>query len=602
MAFCQSLDEAALDIHAGPDLKFFKAPAAEPLPATPETFYAVEPVADFATERREDPCWVVDDTISEPPPPAPVPENVLATSKNYDNQVVEMAQRLECETLKRLETPRTREACRRLGIKLDDLQAKTLQHFKGVGDSVERVRMRFNHYETKRQGLLKKVLKERGTIVAERLEQRSGSHRMTSLNVMEDMLDKEAKRLEKELKSQARCHNAIEKENETIMQKEKALRDRLQYRSERNYAKKRLDEERGEMARIESQSRAAKVSQRKSQHQLEEQNRQATYLAHRMEDEMRLMDFDKDKENDIRERIEQRELHKAQIDKMREVEDHERQTRALELAQRMEEKSEMLNRKREEMAQERDIKAEESNLRYYDVMERKDTLARQQDFKREQVGKQLREDDTRIYQLGALKEQLVEKRKMRQRQVAVAQGHTGRQIAPPRAAGPGPAAYNTREAFENAENYNRGGVKISTGNTKALVPNSIDEMIARSSAMPAPGSYDPKTLTKGGKSDLLSNGKSTFATATCRTYIEEEEMRAARVPGPGSYSVEQKGPTNGAKMVRDYVPTARDHSSWVAQTDTPGPAAYALDPFLRKERAMKYQGSLPTLYPTLRSA
>eukprot|EP00397_Hematodinium_sp_SG-2012_P036173 GEMP01039018.1.p1 GENE.GEMP01039018.1~~GEMP01039018.1.p1 ORF type:complete len:618 (+),score=156.12 GEMP01039018.1:42-1895(+) len=615
-SFCQSLDEQALDLRAGPDLKSITIPlpAENTLPTAPSVRAAdtlpadaVVAVPNLSTESGNDTAFGWNEADETADLSAASEGRVLATTKTYDNQAVELAQRLEGETLKRLETPRTRESCRRLGIRLEDLHAKTLQHFKCVGDSIDRVRMRFNHYETKRQVLLKKVLHERGKIVAEKYENRSGPGKMQSLQLMEELLDKEAKRLEKELRSQVRCHSAMEKENDCFQQKEQALQKRIQYRLQRNSVKARLDEDRAEAVREDAQSRCTKVEQKKAQLEQEDEARQATHLALLLEDEVRLMEFGKEKEVALRERAEIREQHKHQIGKLRETDELDRHTRATELYQKLEEKVENLLKRKEDMAHVRELKAEERNLRIVDAMDRKGMLERQHDFRREQMAKQLRAEEGRVEQLCVMKDQILEQRKLRHKQVAYVGGgkHSGRSLVV-RGDGPGPAAYNTREALM-AERYpGVRGVKISSGNTRILIPNSIDEMIDRTKLNPAPGFYDPKVLAKGGKTDL-SGGHGrilgvTISNTAPRNFIDEQERRSAMIPGPGAYKVQNTGTAVGTKIVRNYVSTAKDARSWVNHADTPGPAAYMIDPFLRHERIMRQNRSLPTLCPNLKNA
>lgn len=575
MAFCQSLDAHLRSLHVGLKPNKLLCPTDSTAASTGRALesYEVTPIGNAARQELDE---------------------RLAAS--YENQATELAVQLESETLRRLETPRTREACSRLGIRPEDLQAKNLRDFKYVGDSVDRVRLRFNHYETKRQGLLKQVLEERGRIISDRYETRGSTVRQPSLHVMEELLDKEAKRLEKELRAQVRCHSAVEKENDNIIQKENALNERVKYRSERQLAKKRLCEERGDVIRQDYEHRSAKVAQKKSQLEIEEETKQATYLAVLLEDEVRLMEFGRNKDDIIRLRAEKRDEHRIQIEKLREMEEHERSIRGAELVQKMEEKIDNLKRRNEEMARERELKAEEQNLKLVDTMERKEMLERQFLHKRELVQKQLEEDDGRLCQLDDFKDAIVEKRKLRQKQSQSASSR-GLPLSSP---GPGPAAYNIREARENAENYNRGGVFISSGNTKVPILNSMEDIIERSKHNPAPGCYDPRVLPKGDKTDFGAGRVTAFSNSESKSYIVEEEQRAAKIPGPGAYTVEMKERNVGTKIVRAYVPGSRD-TSWVSSADTPGPAAYAVDPFLRNQRLRKNQRSMPSLYPSLKN-
>merc|ERR1719281_1774511 len=95
-----------------------------------------------------------------------VPRNQQIAQRHGDEQVLDMAQQIENRNLSRLlDTPRTKEACKRTGILPSELRVKALQDFAIIGDRPERQRMRFDHYESKRQEKLKIVLAERSKLM-----------------------------------------------------------------------------------------------------------------------------------------------------------------------------------------------------------------------------------------------------------------------------------------------------------------------------------------------------------------------------------------------------------------------------------------------------
>ena len=117
---------------------------------------------------------------------------------------IRFAQQIEAQNLKQiLSTPRTQKACREMGILPTELSIRQVSEFAQVGDPPSRTKMRFQHFEQKRQEKLKMVLAARARIVANEFESVGrGDNQKNSfaLSMMEDMLDKEARRLEKKLR------------------------------------------------------------------------------------------------------------------------------------------------------------------------------------------------------------------------------------------------------------------------------------------------------------------------------------------------------------------------------------------------------------------
>merc|ERR1719456_1925515 len=123
-------------------------------------------------------------------------------------------------------TPRTKEAMRRAGIVDSEIQVKSFQDFYSACDLPEKQRLRFNHYETRRQEKLNLVLQERAKIIAERVKGGGVGDTLNyqSLQLMEGLLDTESKRLEKTLRAQLRYHQAVERENGLQLTKEQTLK------------------------------------------------------------------------------------------------------------------------------------------------------------------------------------------------------------------------------------------------------------------------------------------------------------------------------------------------------------------------------------------
>jgi hypothetical protein len=89
------------------------------------------------------------------------------------------AQSIENQSLQKvLDTPRTQRACREMGILPHELQIKRPAEFALVGDKPEKVKVRFNHFENKRQEKLKLVLEARSRIIASEFEKLGGEARV----------------------------------------------------------------------------------------------------------------------------------------------------------------------------------------------------------------------------------------------------------------------------------------------------------------------------------------------------------------------------------------------------------------------------------------
>lgn len=134
---------------------------------------------------------------------------IMTTTNNSPafDQIL-LAQSVENANLKKmLSTPRTLQACKELGIVPSELHIKQLQDFAKVNDpSKDTMKMRFQHFEGKRQEKLRLVLEARSKIIAREFENLGGvdgsgaGNNFYSLQLMEDILDQEAKRLAKKLK------------------------------------------------------------------------------------------------------------------------------------------------------------------------------------------------------------------------------------------------------------------------------------------------------------------------------------------------------------------------------------------------------------------
>merc|ERR1719316_2619455 len=131
------------------------------------------------------------------------------------------------QNTKILDTPRTREACRSLGLVIEDLHFRPFESFAIPGDMKEKQQMRYDHFEKKRKEHLAQVLAERANVIVRNAKKGEvpGVQSAQFLSMLESLFEKEAKRLEVDLKNQLRAHSMVIQENEEQLKKEE---DQLQ--------------------------------------------------------------------------------------------------------------------------------------------------------------------------------------------------------------------------------------------------------------------------------------------------------------------------------------------------------------------------------------
>ena len=114
--------------------------------------------------------------------------------------------------------------------------------------------------------------------------------------------------------------------------------------------------------------------------------------------------------------------------------------KAEEFQLRYEEKQESLEQRREKKKQEQMLRAEIESLRVVDAQERKNRIERQEQYRREMVGKQIEEQELRVGNLTQLKEQLQDQRRARALRASVNQSKRNQLSL--KGLTPGPAAYD----------------------------------------------------------------------------------------------------------------------------------------------------------------
>jgi len=199
----------------------------------------------------------------------------------------------------------------------------------------------------------------------------------------------------------------------------------------------------------------------------------------------------------------------------------------------------------------------------------------------------------RIETLLALKDQLLEQRKVRSSKAAATRSSRGLSLR--RDCLPGPGQYEA-------------GPSCMIGNptikmAKANTPDFIDQTIKATKQNPAPGAYDAKILPSG---DLISESCPSvlnFGSKKRSSFLDEATKAKESIPAPGRYEFKSLADTRAIKMRPESISShGRDKFStksypvWARPgTETPGPSGYCVDEFMRKDTFRKARRSLPNL-------
>jgi hypothetical protein len=491
-----------------------------------------------------------------------------------------------------LDTPRTKEAFKRSGIQKAELTVKAFQDFYVSGDLPEKQRLRFNHYETRRQEKLNLVLQERARVIAERANASGTGDALNyqSLQLMEGLLDTEAKRLEKTLRAQLRYHQAVERENGLQLDKEKGLKSKLDYRTERRHvARSQFDAKSKQLREI---AMAKEKHSQDIQAKLEAvgEQEQAKHIAALLDEEVRLKDFAKQRELRSAEKSERWKEKCAMMKLRKEEEDLKKEIKGQAQLEELYEKMDLITQRKEDAKIGQKVRHEEEALKLVDAKDKIMRMQRKDLFRRDLIKQHMDQQEERVDTLLKLRDQIVEQRKVRIKQQAVQKGRP-QNI---RDSTPGPAHYQPLPSCLNEMPVTR----ISESKSVNTMPGSIDMMVKTSRTIPPPGTYHPRVLPSGNHLDfdivdgcttkIVPGNKKTFADDVAKTYRHN--------PGPGTYTVEPSYVLeHSVRMVRDYVDTSDKPPKWCKPVvDTPAPDEYLLDKFMKKKRS-KNVSSAPQL-------
>jgi len=530
---------------------------------------------------------------------------IVARGAAPEERVLDIAQGIESDNVMRLlTTPRAKEACKKLGITPGELRPRRLQDFVQIGDLPERAQMRFNHHENKRQQKLKEVLAERSKIVKDRMEREvSGVGRadFQSLQMIEDILDQEARRLERQVRSQVRQSENVEKDNKQQIEKEQRLRQRKQHVSRVCSKAEFLKEQRALQVREDVDSRFQRNAELLEHQEQDLANRNAEFLALQLEEEVRLQEFRIRKATDVQD---QGEKWKKKMEIVERKQDELREdafVRGEEKLADYHDRLDSLDDRRTNDNNEKLMRHEEKHLRIVDAHDKRQQLDRLSEQRRAEVAQQLERREQRIDTLCSLKEQILEQRRARN-QSRVVNKERGVDI---RSYGPGPGAYEPQPSTLN----DAPATKISNLKTRPG-EGSIDAAVARARSVPAPGSYNPKVLPTG-QVPLGACGGPVLREGKKTTFLDEQAREARKLPGPGAYeSGKNMNREQATRFGRDYMEFlnaggaasgAGRAASWARINDncTPGPAAYNIASCSKPRPLQRSNQSLPILSKAL---
>jgi len=497
-------------------------------------------------------------------------------------------------------TPRSKLAMTRCGILLEEVQVKRFHEFYIPGDGSDKQRKRFTHYEMKRQGKVGLILRERAKILVENQRKKTMPDAATrrsylSLQAMEQVLDKEAGRLEHELQQQLKYHQALEADNEAQLDKEKKLRDTLETRDERRKAAIDAHWQKINKNKQAVAARKKVVNKKLKDIVKKKEGKLASCLANILETEVRLQKFNNEKAGRAKEASDSHHEKLAEMDaKIKKMEDDRLESGDAAIARKKKQIEDLCQRKAEDQNK-KALQMLELDLKARDVLERKQRLERTHDYRLSLIKDENMKTAVRVEKMIGMKDQMIHQRKKRLHCPNKFQSVSLKNLAL------GPGQYTVdRDAWLNEVPV----TKISTAGVEKGHVEFADQAAARTRDIPPPGTYDPKTLPDGNKVESCSGIAVRFPKGDLPNFAQVQASLTIRNPGPGRYdpNVEVFHPTIGAKMLREKFPKEKKEPPAFCQVvryGPPGPGTYSVDEFMRKEDLRTAQKGQPSLISAL---
>jgi hypothetical protein len=538
--------------------------------------------------------------------PTPVTEFDQTPVKEAAERPKEKPEQPQFGTVNELmDTPRTRVAVKRAGLTWDETQRRGYRSFFIRGENLpEAQELRSVHYETRRLQKVNLVMRARAELIRERDNDQASPQSFQALQSIEGLLDDELRRLEKNLRQQVRVHSATESANNYQLERERKLKEKLDYRSNRIEVARAQFGVKGEQTRQIIQAKARHSQELQQNQKSARVAQQTAYIAQQLEEEVRLEEHRRQKDimssekSEIwKQKCQTMKRRKEDIDMSHEIwgmkvmADSKSKLGSIELAQQ--------NRIKERL-----MLHAEASLKHADTKSSYDRIQRLDANRREILANHLKESDKRIRSLHAVKANVVEQRKKRlvQQSILKSRPQDINNILP------GPGQYD----LTNVTCLNELPVtKISTSNVVNLTPGSFDHMMKLAKENPPPGTYQPKVLPKGKHLDLgagLDGGSVKFTPegSELKNFLDDAVQAKKEMPGPGTYDVgtgntlalkhsvrlvQKKFPDAWNQKMPTFVPRPRD---------TPGPDEYCVNKFEKEGRLADRSASMPALGKALK--
>lgn len=499
------------------------------------------------------------------------------------------------QNIKILDTPRTREACRALGLITEDLHFRPYESFSIPGDLKAKQQMRFDHFEKKRKENLAKVLAERANVIVRNAKKGEvpGVQSAQFLSMLESLFEKEAKRLETDLKNQLRSHSSLVAENEKQLKTEEDALRREDLRLSRRDEAARLKAEVGEKTKEKCNARLDKNAEANRKLQDEFREKKEKFAQSQEAEKFRLQRWAEEKGALSAEKS----AHwKARVEGMKLKQKEtvlKRREEGLARLDQIEAKIGAVTERRDNEQMNRQIRSEEQHLHLMDVRSQKDRIDRCESFKREKLKDEIDGNVERIETLLALKDQLLEQRKARTSKAEATRGSRGLNLR--RDCLPGPGQYEMPKSSMNENPI----MKMAKSNT----PDFIDQTVKATAANPPPGAYDYTVLPSGDQVGQSGPGGGNFGNGNRTSFLDDAMKAKEFVPAPGQYKAKSQLDVRATKMRREAINdqgldkfSAKRYPVWARpSTQTPGPAGYNIDEYTRKEVLRRAQKSLPNL-------
>ena len=427
------------------------------------------------------------------------------------------------------------------------------------------------------------MIAERSKVLRELTEDRLGEPQSQAIaqssQLMDDLLNREAKRLEKQIRSQLKRKSHIERGNRDQLERVRQVQLKREARAERIHKAEILREAKSKELQAITEARFQMKENLVSISREEHEARMAAILAKQVEDAAKLAEFKREKERKQTIHSEKWDMKQTEIAHRLSDQAEAQRRKGSDIMTKRQEKSELIEAQRMKHVQLTQLKGEETTLRLIDAREKKQQLDRRDADKRQQMAEILNEELDKVSVIQLTKEQILQQRKLLALRQKGALREEVDDLKTQQFSTPGPCEYSVPSSSMTESP----APKISVVRPKLTVPGTVDFETAKAAAVPGPGNYTVNDPWSEAAVGAWATGKKT-------TYIDTENRMKKDLPGPATYNAASPGgPSGGPRIKRDYVKhdglRTRD---WLATGgDVPGPASYTVDEFMRKEKLEK---------------